>query len=54
MDSISPASAALAQHGPLAQLIDMGGPVMIVLIAIAVIGLVTFVYLMLFGALYAL
>ena len=37
MDSISPASAALAQHGPLAQLIDMGGPVMIVLIAIAVI-----------------
>lgn len=53
MDSISPASAALAQHGPLAQLIDMGGPVMIVLIAIAVIGLVTFVYLMLFGALYA-
>lgn len=39
--------------GPLAQLIDMGGPVMMVLVALAVIGLVTFVYLMLLGALYA-
>ena len=39
--------------GPLTQLIDMGGPVMVVLVALAVIGLVTFVYLMLLGALYA-
>ncbi|WP_296935504.1 MotA/TolQ/ExbB proton channel family protein [uncultured Marinobacter sp.] len=39
--------------GPLAQLIDMGGPVMIVLVVLAVIGLVTFVYLVLLGALYA-
>lgn len=39
--------------GPLTQLVDMGGPVMVVLVALAVIGLVTFVYLMLLGALYA-
>lgn len=39
--------------GPLAQLIDMGGPVMWVLLVLAVLGTVTFVYLMLFGALYA-
>ncbi len=39
--------------GPLGQLIDMGGPVMVVLAALAVIGLVTFMYLMLVGALYA-
>lgn len=38
---------------PLAQLIDMGGPVMVVLVALAVFGMVTFVYLMLLGALYA-
>jgi biopolymer transport protein ExbB len=31
----------------------MGGPVMIVLIALAVIGVVTFVYLMLYGSFYA-
>lgn len=39
--------------GPLAQLIDMGGPVMVVLVALAIFGIVTFVYLMLLGALYA-
>ncbi|SNC60921.1 outer membrane transport energization protein ExbB (TC 2.C.1.1.1) [Marinobacter sp. es.048] len=39
--------------GPLTQLVDMGGPVMVVLMALAVIGLVTFVYLMLLGALHA-
>ena len=48
MDSFPPLS-----HGPLAQAIEMGGPVMVVLIALAVIGLVTFVYLMLLGTLYA-
>ncbi|MFO8140804.1 MAG: MotA/TolQ/ExbB proton channel family protein [Marinobacter sp.] len=44
---------ALTEHGPLAQLIAMGGPVMIVLIVIALIGVVTFIYLMLFGTFYA-
>ena len=39
--------------GPLAQLIDMGGPVMVVLVALAIFGVVTFMYLMLLGALYA-
>ncbi|MEE3168688.1 MAG: hypothetical protein VX324_01020, partial [Pseudomonadota bacterium] len=39
--------------GPIAQLIDMGGPVMVVLLALAVFGLVTFVYLMLLGTCYA-
>lgn len=39
--------------GPLSQLIEMGGPVMLVLVALAVIGFVTFVYMMLVGALYA-
>lgn len=37
---------------PLNQLIDMGGPVMVVLIALAAAGAVTFVYLMLFGTFY--
>jgi biopolymer transport protein ExbB len=48
MDVILPLNSA-----PLAQLIDMGGPVMVVLVALAVLGMVTFVYLMLLGALYA-
>lgn len=48
MDAILPLNSA-----PLAQLIDMGGPVMVVLVALAVLGTVTFVYLMLLGALYA-
>lgn len=39
--------------GPVSQLMDMGGPVMMVLLAIAVAGLVTFVYLMLFGTFFA-
>lgn len=39
--------------GPVSQLMDMGGPVMMVLLAIAVAGIVTFVYLMLYGAFYA-
>ncbi|MGC8119783.1 MotA/TolQ/ExbB proton channel family protein [Marinobacter sp. VGCF2001] len=53
MDTLSATSTSLADLGPFAQLVDMGGPVMIILIAIAAAGAVTFVYLMLFGALYA-
>lgn len=37
----------------LGQLVELGGPAMIVLIAIAVIGLVAFFYLILFGSVYA-
>ncbi|SFM57462.1 MotA/TolQ/ExbB proton channel family protein [Marinobacter pelagius] len=40
-------------QGPIAQLIDMGGPVMVVLLVLAALGLVTFFYLMLSGTLYA-
>lgn len=40
-------------HGPFTQLFEMGGPVMFVLAAIAVIGFITFLYLMLVGAFYA-
>jgi len=40
-------------QGPLAQLVDTGGPVMVVLLALAVVGTVTFFYLMLSGTLYA-
>lgn len=39
--------------GPPAQLLAMGGPVMVVLIVLALAGLVTFVYLMLYGVLFA-
>ncbi|MDK8462262.1 MotA/TolQ/ExbB proton channel family protein [Marinobacter sp. SS13-12] len=39
--------------GPVSQLMEMGGPVMMVLLAIAVAGMVTFVYLMLFGTFFA-
>lgn len=39
--------------GPVSQLVEMGGPVMFVLLAIAVVGIITFVYLMLFGAFFA-
>ncbi|WP_226596800.1 MotA/TolQ/ExbB proton channel family protein [Marinobacter nauticus] len=53
MDSITATSASLFNQGPLGQLVEMGGPVMIVLIAIAAIGVITFFYLMLFGAFYA-
>ncbi|MEX2473652.1 MotA/TolQ/ExbB proton channel family protein [Marinobacter sp.] len=34
---------------PLGQLIDMGGPVMLVLLALAVAGVITFIYMILFG-----
>jgi len=53
MNTTSAVTTSLTEYGPLAQLVDMGGPVMIVLIAIALIGVVTFLYLMLFGAFYA-
>lgn len=39
--------------GPIGQLIEMGGPVMVVLMAMALAGIITFVYLMLYGALFA-
>ena len=39
--------------GPVNQLLAMGGPVMLVLLAMAALGLVTFIYLILTGALYA-
>ncbi|NWO07736.1 MAG: MotA/TolQ/ExbB proton channel family protein [Alteromonadaceae bacterium] len=52
MNSTNAIESSLLSQGPLGQLIDMGGPVMVVLIALAVIGLVTFFYLMLFGTFY--
>lgn len=39
--------------GPLHQLLAMGGPVMMVLLVLAVLGLVTFIYLILVGAFFA-
>ncbi|WP_206074249.1 MotA/TolQ/ExbB proton channel family protein [Marinobacter fuscus] len=53
MEAISTASAPLVDLGPFNQLVAMGGPVMLVLIAIAAIGVITFFYLMLFGTFYA-
>ena len=52
MNSVSAVSDTVIAQGPLAQVIQMGGPVMVVLIALAIIGLVTFLYLMLFGTFY--
>jgi len=51
-DVLAPLGSAVTD-GPLNQLLAMGGPVMMVLLVMAVLGLVTFVYLMLLGALYA-
>lgn len=45
--------ADLASSETLARLFEMGGPVMVVLIALAIIGTVAFLYLMLFGSLFA-
>mgnify|MGYP005849093657 CR=1 FL=1 len=39
--------------GPVGQLIELGGPVMGVLLFMALAGVITFVYLMLYGALFA-
>src|SRR5690606_36884056 len=53
MSSALPSAPAPGLEGRILQLTDMGGPVMWVLLALAVTGLVTFFYLMLFGALFA-
>ena len=47
------ADATGISAGPVSQLLEMGGPVMIVLLAIALAGVVTFLYLMLFGTFFA-
>jgi len=47
------ADTAGLNAGPVSQLLEMGGPVMIVLLAIALAGVVTFIYLMLFGTFFA-
>ncbi|MFO7992536.1 MAG: MotA/TolQ/ExbB proton channel family protein [Marinobacter sp.] len=47
------ADATGISTGPVSQLMAMGGPVMMVLLAIAAAGIVTFVYLMLYGAFFA-
>lgn len=49
---LAPFSSMLAD-GPFNQLLAMGGPVMIVLLVTALLGLITFIYLILLGALYA-
>ncbi|MDI9243639.1 MotA/TolQ/ExbB proton channel family protein [Marinobacter sp. CHS3-4] len=51
METVMPSSGAL--NGLIDQLIIMGGPVIAVLMIMAVIGVVAFVYLMLYGALFA-
>ncbi|MBZ2169449.1 MotA/TolQ/ExbB proton channel family protein [Marinobacter sp. F4216] len=38
---------------PMSQLVDMGGPIMLVLMTLTLLGAITFCYLMLIGALYA-
>ena len=43
----------LFSSGPLGQLIEMGGPVIGVLMIMALVGVITFVYLMLYGVLFA-
>lgn len=53
MEPFSAVAEPLTELSPLNQLVDMGGPIMVVLIALAVIGTVTFVYLMLYGSFYA-
>lgn len=49
---LAPFGSALTD-GPLNQLLAMGGPVMMVLLVMAVLGLITFIYVILLGALYA-
>ncbi len=46
-------NSSLFSEGPLSHVLEMGGPVMMVLFVLALIGVVTFVYLMLLGTLYA-
>lgn len=52
MNPLAPLGATLAE-GPLHQLLAMGGPVMMVLFVMAALGVVTFIYLILTGALFA-
>ena len=49
----SPIFGNLISTGPIGQLIDLGGPVMGILLVMALIGSITFIYMMLYGALYA-
>ncbi|MGO1502846.1 MAG: MotA/TolQ/ExbB proton channel family protein, partial [Marinobacter sp.] len=49
---LAPLDSALTD-GPINQLLAMGGPVMMVLLVMAVLGLITFIYLILVGAVYA-
>jgi len=51
-NSLAPLDSALTD-GPINQLLAMGGPVMMVLLVMAVLGLITFIYLILVGAVYA-
>lgn len=51
-DFLASFSSTLTE-GPLHQLLAMGGPVMMVLLVLAVLGLVTFIYLILVGAFFA-
>lgn len=53
MPTSAPVPPADAYTAPLQQLIDMGGPVIVVLLALAVIGLVAFFYLLLSAVIYA-
>lgn len=52
MNFLAPSSSGVADS-PLHQLLAMGGPVMVVLLVMAILGFITFIYLMLLGALYA-
>ncbi len=45
--------SATLTDGPINRLLAMGGPVMVVLVTMAILGLATFIYLILLGALYA-
>ncbi|WP_204355692.1 MULTISPECIES: MotA/TolQ/ExbB proton channel family protein [Marinobacter] len=53
MPESSATVSAAGQFGPISQLLDYGGPVMGVLLVLALIGLATFIYVVLVGALFA-
>lgn len=53
MSGLTSIADTLLQQTPLHQLLDMGGPVMVVLLTMALIGVITFLYVMLYGAIYA-
>lgn len=52
MNFLAPSSSGMVDS-PLHQLLAMGGPVMVVLLVMAILGFITFIYLMLLGTLYA-